>query len=157
MRQVPKHQYDEQYNVLQSVDEEGITSSNSYDSHGNLKTNTDSNGTTTYEYDSKNRLTRFTDPKSTLTINTYEGENLSSTKIGEETTKYEYDSFGRETKVIYPNQTYEETVYDDKTDTVKVKDAKGLFTSTSYDQFGNIKSKTDAGARSNLRIPSTTA
>lgn len=142
-------QYDEQYNVLQSVDEEGITSSNSYDSHGNLKTNTDSNGTTTYEYDSKNRLTRFTDPKSTLTINTYEGENLSSTKIGEETTKYEYDSFGRETKVIYPNQTYEETVYDDKTDTVKVKDAKGLFTSTSYDQFGNIKSKTDAGARSN--------
>jgi RHS repeat-associated protein len=142
-------QYDDQYNVVQSVDEEGITNSNTYDSQGNLKTTSDPNGTTSYEYDSKKRVTKTTDPKGSLTINTYEGENLSSTKIGEETTKYEYDSFGRETKVIYPNKTYEETIYDDKTDTVKVKDAKGLFTSTSYDQFGNIKSKTDAGARSN--------
>ncbi|MGG4155065.1 RHS repeat domain-containing protein [Peribacillus muralis] len=140
-------QYDNQYNVVQSVNEEGITNSNSYDSNGNLKTNKDPNGTTSYEYDSKNRVTKTTDPKGTLTTNTYTGENLSNTKIGEETTKYEYDSFGRETKVIYPNQTYEETVYDDATDKVTVKDAKGLFTSTSYDQFGSSKSKTDAGDR----------
>lgn len=140
--------YDEQYNLLQSIGEEGITLSNSYDSNGNLKTNTDLNGTTSYEYDSKNRVTKVTDPKDILTINTYEGENLSSTRIGEETTNYEYDTYGRETKVNNPNHTYEETVYDDAADTVMKKDAKGLVSTTSYDQFGNIKSKTDAGERS---------
>ncbi|MCP1155010.1 DNRLRE domain-containing protein [Peribacillus frigoritolerans] len=140
-------QYDDQYNVLQSVDEEGLNSTNSYDSNGNLKTTSDPNGTTSYEYDSKNRVTKTTDPKGTLTINTYEGENLSSTKIGEETTKYEYDSFGRKTKVIYPNKTYLETNYDDLKQKITIKDPKGQYTSTSYDQFGNIKSKTDAGER----------
>lgn len=142
------YQYDEQYNLLQSVDENGIITTNTYDTNGNLITNTDSNGTTSYEYDDKNRVTKVTDPKGIPTINTYVGENLSSTTTGEETTTYEYDSFGRETKVIYPNQTYVETVYDDVTDTVIVKDAKGQTTSATYDPFGNIKSKTDAGGRS---------
>lgn len=141
-------QFDNQYNVLNSVDQNGITITNTYDSKGNLKTHTNSNGITSYEYDDKNRVIKITEPTGSPTINTYEGENLSSMKIGEETTKYEYDTFGRETKVIYPNLTYEETVYDDATDKVTVKDAKGQSTSTSYDQFGNIKSKTDAEERS---------
>ncbi|USK83143.1 DNRLRE domain-containing protein [Peribacillus asahii] len=140
-------QYDDKYNILHSKDEDGIENSNTYDSKGNLKTHTDANGTTSYEYDDKNRVISSTNPKGIQTINTYEGENLSSTKIGEETTNYEYDSYGRETKVTYPNQTYEETVYDDATDTITVKDAKGQITSTSYDPFGNVKSKTDTEGR----------
>ncbi|MEJ9232985.1 DNRLRE domain-containing protein [Peribacillus butanolivorans] len=140
-------QNDDQYNVLHSVDENGITATNTHDSKGNLKTHTNSNGTTSYEYDDKNRVVKVIDPTGVPTINSYEGENLSSTKIGEETTTYEYDSFGRETKVIYPNHTYEETDYDDATDTVKIKDAKGRSSSTSFDRFGNIKSKQDPGER----------
>ncbi|MEI2358745.1 DNRLRE domain-containing protein [Mesobacillus zeae] len=139
--------YDEQYNVIQSVDEDEITRSNSYDSNGNLKAYTDPNGTTSYDYDNKNRVIKITEPAGSPTIYIYEEENLSSKKIGEETTKYKYDSFGRETKVIYPNQTYEETIYDDVKDRVTIKNSKDQ-ASTSYDQFGNIKSRTDAGERS---------
>mgnify|MGYP001081823298 CR=1 FL=1 len=113
--------YDEQYNVLHAVDENGITVSNTYDNMGNLKTHIDPNGTTSYEYDDKNREIKVTDPTGIPTIKTYEGENLSSTKVGEETTVYEYDSYGRETKVIYPNHTYEETAYDDATDKITEK------------------------------------
>ncbi|MBT2617427.1 MULTISPECIES: RHS repeat-associated core domain-containing protein [unclassified Bacillus (in: firmicutes)] len=141
-------QNDDQYNLLQSIDENGVKVSITYDTNGNQKTHTDSNGKTSYEYDENNRVNKITNPTGTQTRYTYDGVNLSNTKNGEETTTYLYDSYGRETKVIYTNQTYEETVYDDRVDTKKIKDANGQITSISYDQFGNIKSKTDAGERS---------
>ncbi|MCK1985796.1 MULTISPECIES: DNRLRE domain-containing protein [Peribacillus] len=141
-------QYDDQYNLLHSIDEKGTTRTFSYDANGNLKTSTDSNDTTLYEYDEKYRITKITDPSGSSTINTYRGENLSKRKIGEEITSFDYDLFGRETKVLYPNNTFEEVIYDDLTDTVTVRDANGQVSSTSYDQFGNVKIKKDAGERS---------
>lgn len=140
--------FDEQFNVLQSVDENDIKNSYTYDSKGNVLTEIYPNGKTMYEFDEKNRLKNITNPDGVKTIYRYDGENLASIQNVDETITYKHDSFGRETKVVFPNQTTLETNYDDTGNTINVKEGNGKSTKSTYDQYGNIMVKEIDGERS---------
>jgi RHS repeat-associated protein len=63
-----------------------------HDENGNMVTKTDGSGTTTYEYDSENRLIRITDPESRVTTYTYDGLGRRIEKnVGGTITRYVYD------------------------------------------------------------------
>jgi RHS repeat-associated protein len=63
-----------------------------YNYNGNMGTKTNGDGTTTYEYDSENRLVQITDPESRVTTYTYDGLGRRIEKTVDGTiTRYIYD------------------------------------------------------------------
>jgi RHS repeat-associated protein len=85
-------------NRIQETDPLGQTHKWTYDSHGNVLTDTDKNGnTTTYIYDSSGDLIRITDPLGNVTTSTYDGvgNKLSRTDADSHATQYQYDGMNR--------------------------------------------------------------
>ncbi len=111
------------------------TTSYTYDSNGNLKTETDPRGhVTTYTYDADNRVLSATTP------------------LGEKTT-YGYDNKGNQTTVVDPrgnvtgNNPADYTTtsaYDKNGSILSVTDPLGDKTSYTYDGNGNVLTRTDA-------------
>jgi len=145
-----KSTYDSNYNVLTTADEKGQTESNIYFANGNIKSEIEKDGKQTQyvKYDDKNQLLEKIDPDGVKTVNVYDGYNLKTTTIGEEVTSYEYDGMGRVTKVTNPNNTYTQTVYDEANKRVTVTDAKGVTTSSYYNDYGQVVKEVDGENRS---------
>jgi RHS repeat-associated protein len=74
-----------------------------YDLNGNRLTMTDPVGTTTYEYDALNRVTRITNPKGEVITYTYDavGRRTSTTLPNGIVTTYTYDATGRLTSLVH--------------------------------------------------------
>jgi RHS repeat-associated protein len=90
----------------------GVTQS-VYDSNDNILSRTDANShTTTYQYDTQNRLINATDPLGNVSSTTYDpaGNRLSTTDANGHTTIYQYDSLNRriaETDPLGNTTTYQ--------------------------------------------------
>ncbi len=94
-----------------------------YDNHRNLVSMTDSTGTTTFTFDSADRLTKVTYPNGSFLAYTYNsvGQRIQMTDQTGYTVNYQYDALGRLTKLT---------------------DASGnLIVSYTYDAAGRLSSK----------------
>jgi len=142
-----KVKYDTNYNVIETTNADGNTETRTYDNQGNVIQYVDKEGkVTTYQYDGQNHLIVQTDPSGTKTYNDYDSHgNLIWSRVGEEVTEYQYDAYGRQIKVTYPNHTFIQTVYTDNS--VVETDEMGNTTSTSYNDYGQVISKTDGAGR----------
>jgi RHS repeat-associated protein len=142
-----KVKYDSNYNVIETTDSDGNTETRTYDNQGNVIQYVDKEGkVTTYQYDGQNHLIVQTDPSGTKTYNDYDSHgNLIRSRVGEEVTEYQYDAYGRQIKVTYPNHTFIQTVYTDNS--IVETDEMGNTTSTSYNDYGQVISKTDGAGR----------
>nr|WP_255416322.1 RHS repeat-associated core domain-containing protein [Rummeliibacillus sp. POC4] len=139
--------YDDQYNITDSVDEEGVTTQYKYDKYGNLEEQTSTDGTITNKYNDFNQLINSVDVTGEVTNNQYQGPYLKSSTVGVETTSYDYDVYGRSTKTSYANGTYEETKYNDDEHTETITDTNNNTVTTKYDVFGRKIAYTDGEGR----------
>jgi YD repeat-containing protein len=98
-------EYDSRGNQLslKTLSGEVITSS-TYDLRGRVLTETDSFGTSRYEYDQFGNVIRSTDGLGKVTTSTYDANGKLKTLTDEEGTSiFTYDKLGRETKADYGN------------------------------------------------------
>lgn len=162
------HVYDEDFRVIEKIDELGkseyieyndanqpikVTDKNGnettyeYDDNGNLLKITDAYGLTQeYTYNEMNFVTSIKDKDGSLQSYEYdeEGHLLNSTGDDNATTQYEYDENGNITKEIHPNGAEINKEYDEKGNLVKETDPFGAVTTYGYDLRGNVISVTDA-------------
>ena len=150
---------------------EKVATSNTYDNNGNKLSETDGNGTRkTYTYDSLNNLLSSTivvNGVKQKTSYTYDknGNKLTETNwLGNTTTyvydplnrviekidangktieKLEYNINGTQSKSIDALGNVKQYFYDKNKRLIKIIDAAGVATYESYDEVGNIESKTD--------------
>lgn len=96
-----------------------------YDANGNILTQIDQNGLTTFEYDSMNRVVKKTAANGGITRYTYSlaGDLLTVTDPLNHTVTYTYDAYGNK---------------------VTMTDPKGNITSYAYDANNNLIRTTDA-------------
>lgn len=144
--------YDKNLRQAGTVDGEGITTSTSYDTRGNIIMKTDGNGNLTkYYYDGENRLTSVVDALGNTTTYTYDvnGNVISQTDGNGNTTTYTYDAVNLRVSKTDPEgtgdaaktETY--TYYANGLMATKT-DRNGITTSYTYDVFGRLTSE-DAG------------
>jgi RHS repeat-associated protein len=83
-----------------STDPTGVITAYTYDARGNMLTTTVPDGTTTYEYDTMNRLTKITDPLGTITSYGYDtsGNRTSQTDANGNVTTYKHNFQGHVTE-----------------------------------------------------------
>ncbi len=119
--------------VTQSIDtgKKGVPGTDplySYDLSGNRITMTDPTGTTYYEYDALNRLTRITNPKGEITSYTYDavGHRTGMTYANGMTAGYSYDAAGKLLDLVYQSGATQVAGF-----------------SYAYDNVGNRTSMTD--------------
>ncbi|MEK4137489.1 RHS repeat-associated core domain-containing protein [Kurthia sp. FSL E2-0154] len=136
--------YDEQYNLLTTINPDASTEKNTYDPQGNLLTSTTKEGTVTNTYNNRNQLISTKDVNGEETTYTYDGPSLIRSKVKDEETTYVYDTYGRVTKTTYANGTFEQVDYDDEQRQVTSTDKKGNTTSVVYSIYGQKVKETDA-------------
>lgn len=118
--------YDEFYR-LQSETRGGHYYGYRYDIYGNMIAKlVDTATTTTYHYNTDNRLTDFvtgTPPNTVTTSFGYDadGNTVTRTATGSQPTRYDYDALGNLVKVTLPNGSYHEYVYDSDGDRIQRK------------------------------------
>ncbi|MCM3318049.1 DNRLRE domain-containing protein [Rummeliibacillus stabekisii] len=144
MAKSTNYKYDSQYNLLEVINPDGTTETNTYDANGNLLTNTTKEGTITNTYNELNQLTSTVDLNGQETINTYNGPSLTRSKVKDEETSYVYDIYGRVTKTTYANGTFEQVDYNDTDRQITSTDKKGNKTSVSYSIYGQRENEVDA-------------
>src|SRR5690606_23092186 len=97
---VTSYTYNALGDLMQQVSPDTGTTTNSYDSGGNLATSTDARSkTATYTYDALNRLTSVTYPDQTISYGYDSGTNqkgrLTQLTDASGSTSWSYDSHGR--------------------------------------------------------------
>jgi RHS repeat-associated protein len=143
---------------------DGSTISYTYDANGNTLTKTDSTGTTKYEYNSNNQLTKVTKPNGDIITYAYNGDNQRISKTingvitnyiydgnvvskemdasGKVLASYVYDDKGSPVSVTNGGKTYNYQ-YNGHGDVVALTDSNGNVVSTyAYDVWGNVTTKT---------------
>ena len=117
--------YDE-LNRLETTTRAGKTTTNTYDKNGNLQTKTDwRNNTYTYQYDELNRLIEEKDP------------------YNKTVQKLEYYDNGAQSKSYDALNNLTQYSYDKNARLISTIDPEGKTASQTYDEDGNIKTKTD--------------
>lgn len=121
-----------------------------YDSYGNVKTQTDAlDNTTQYDYNKLGFVIKTTFPDSTYTTAEYSliGNTLSETNAKGNTVRYTYDDSGRLTGASYPDNSTNSVEYatwdsdgDSAVDAYKVikTDGEGRKSAEYYDKAGRI-------------------
>ena len=152
----------------------GKTTTNTYDSHGNLTSVTTpvpasgvSASVTSFAYNSLGELTSITDPLSNVTTITYNsvgliatitdaqsnvttyaydshGNRTSVTDALSHQTTFAYDSMDRLTTITYPDSTTTTFAYDYRGRRTSVTDQNGKITTYAYDDADRLTSVTDA-------------
>ncbi len=105
---------------------------------------TDQNGkTTTYAYDTADRLTSVTDPASNVTTYAYDTENnlLSITDANSHTTTFAYDAFGRVVQTTFPSNLSEFYAYDAINNLVSKTDRNANTIQYVYDALNRLTQK----------------
>src|SRR5208282_1137183 len=122
-----------------------------YDGRGNRLTSLDAlNNTTTYAYDSMNRLTKITAPDQTYTQFAYDyrGRRISVTDANGKTTAYQYDDADRLLAVTDAAQNSTIYGYDTENNMVGITDAANHQTAFAYDALGRVTQVTFPSTRS---------
>ena len=133
-----------------------------YDTYGNLATETDAVGrTTTYAYDTLGRKTSMTPPGGGLTTYAYDalghltqvsaplgrvtkyaydfnGNKISETDANNYTTTYNYDELNRLIKVTYPDLKTTQYTYDFRNNVIDTIDQANHTTHNEYDAAGRL-------------------
>lgn len=160
--------------VLSATDPLGKTTTNTYDSNGNLLSTTtpspdgvQAGSTTTFTYDSHGFPLTVTDPLNHTTTMTYttaglvatvtdaqnnvtsyqydaRGNRTSVTDALSHTTTFAYDSRNRLTTITYPDQTTTTFAYDTRGRRTSVTDGNNKTTTYAYDDSDRLTSVTDA-------------
>jgi RHS repeat-associated protein len=162
-----KYEYDNNGNRTKEIDSLGEARQWTYDSRGNVLTETDKrNKVTRHEYDAAGNRIKTTDPLNQVTTFTYDavGNLISRTDPKLHTTEYRYDRLDRlveeenplhgvtETRydgegyrrfVIDANTNQTEFEYDERGRLFKTTDMLGSFTLNAYDNANNLISTTD--------------
>jgi len=139
--------YDE-YGRLEQIDAPELAPVTfGYDNGNDRKTSmTNANGTTTYEYDNLDRITKITHPDATFRLYVYDCCGLSQlTDENGKTTYYEYNVFGQVTKVTDPEHGAEHPTiyqYDDVGNLRFLIDAEGNTTEYQYNDINRLTSIT---------------
>jgi len=134
-------------NRTQETDPLGQTRKWTYDSHGNVLTETDKNGnTTTYVYDSSGDRIQTTDPLGDVTKMTYDavGNVLSRTDANTHTTQYQYDGMNRLIRETDALGHVSQTTYDGEGNRAQFVDRNGHTTTYQYDLRQRAVKMTDA-------------
>jgi YD repeat-containing protein len=116
------------------------TASFTYDTEGNLATQTNAAGhVTAYSnYDPNGRVGRITDPNGLVTEMSYKPRGwLSSMSVGGETTSYDYDNAGQMTQVTLPDGSALYYTYDDAHRLTRIADNLGNSINYTLDNMGN--------------------
>ena len=131
--------------VASVTDAQSNATTFNYDARGNRLTSVDAlNHTTTYTYDSMNRLTRITAPDSTYTQFGYDyrGRRTSVTDANGKATTYQYDDADRLLAVTDAAGNLTTYGYDTENNMVAITDAANNETQFSYDALGRVTSVT---------------
>ncbi len=145
--QITEYRYDPNDRVIQTIYPGGVTTSNSYDSAGNLISFTDGRGyTTVYEYNALNKVVSVTDAVyNTRTINYDDlGRVSSETDWLGNVTSYEYDKLGRKVKENYPDLSSRTFTFDPVGNLLTETDGEGHITLYTYDELDRPVTVTDA-------------
>ncbi len=159
---------------MTATDPLGNTTTNTYDTNGNLLTTTtpSPDGTTvgsktSFSYDTKGQLLTITDPLSHKITITYFSSGLihkithAESKVSKftydargnrltvkdglnNTTSFAYDIMNRLTKITYPDDTTTQFAYDTRGRRISVTDANDKTTTYAYDDADRLTSVSDA-------------
>lgn len=124
-----------------------------YDGHRNLLTATDAGGTTTFTYDSADRMTSATYPNGLSLTYTYNalGQRATMTDQTGFVTRYGYDALGRlQTLKDTANNTIATYTYDTIGRLDRVDRANGSFTTYGYDDASQITSIVNFASAGNI-------
>lgn len=174
---VTTYNYDESNNILEIINKEGVITGASYqdnmlmsitkdniiysqfeyDNKGNITSVTDGEeNTTDFSYDNKGNMTSVTDSIGELISYTYDiNGNISESKNGNgDITFYTRDDSGKctEMSVVRTTENGVENIsvyysYDDVGNVISKTDANGNITHYNYDITGNLSSAIDAEGR----------
>jgi YD repeat-containing protein len=149
--------YDFSGHVHSRTDQNGNTTTNTYDANGNLLTVTvpispGNSATTTYTYNSYGEVLTATDPMGFVTTNAYDanGNLLSLTAPAPgnggtvSVTQFAYDSKGELTQITDPLNNVTAITYFPTGLIQTITDAQNHITTYGYDSKGNRTSVTDA-------------
>ena len=166
-----------QYNSFgkpeQSVDANGVVTTQNYDSLGRLTSKTTAGITTTSEYDAVSNLKAVSLPEGRTISYTYTGSDLlervednlgnyiiyvydtEGNRIREEIhdsggtlrkfMDFEFDSFNRLSKTIYPGNVSDDRNYDLNGNIINLTDANNNPTTYAYDELNRLVSVTQPG------------
>jgi RHS repeat-associated protein len=128
-----------------ATDTEGNATTYTYDALGNVKTSTDSLGTTSYTYNSDGTAATSTDGNGNTTTYTYTGGNLTKVTpplpLQPETATY--DSLGRPQTTTDGNGVTATFTYDGDDRVTSVAYTGGPTLTSTYDADGNVLATTD--------------
>jgi RHS repeat-associated protein len=144
-----QYYFDENGELVKTVDPLGNVTFATYDSNGDLTSLTGPTGLSTkYTYDSNGNLISSTDALGQTTSYTYtSSDNLlaSVTNAQGATTNYNYNASGDLTSTEYPDDSVETATYDALGDPLSLTDQDGQVTNSTYNAAGQVVSETLAG------------
>jgi RHS repeat-associated protein len=138
--------YDNQLNVISRTDALTHTTNYTYDTSGNMLTETDATGTVTYTYNPLGEVLTRTDQMSGVTTNTYnaQGNLLTTTDALNNTTSFTYDAHGQLLTVTDARNNTTTFTYDTSGNLTRRTDALNNQTNIAYDARGRVTSVTNA-------------
>jgi len=134
------YNYDNHNRIASIVEASGRATTYSYD---DLCITTTENGiATTRTYDSLGDLVEVTDPAGTISYNLdANGNPLSINAPGNVTTTFTYDTYGRKTSISDPSAGTISYTYGDDGNISQETDAMAIVTSYTYDSYGRLTEK----------------
>ncbi len=149
LNQTTSYQYNSFGYMTKETDPTGHETRFGYDGNGNrvsstttrtLPNNQTETITTTFEYDSLNRLKKTIYADGTFSQVEYNsiGQQHATIDQAGRRTEFLYDSMGRLIKTTYPDSSFEETTYDAEGRRKTSKDRLGRVTSFDYDVIGRL-------------------
>jgi RHS repeat-associated protein len=139
--QVTKYSYDSSGRLLSETFADGSKQTYSYDSRGNMVTATDSSGTTTLQYDSKDELTQITYANGQYLKYTYDSASRRTQMVDQTgfTVNYSYDSVGRLYELTDGSGNLVAKYTYDAAGRLSRKDlGNGTYTTYAYDAAGEL-------------------
>lgn len=143
--------YDTQGNVLTESDALGTVTTSIYDAQGRRTSSSDALGRTTITtYDAKGNVLTETDARGRTTTNTYDanGNQLTRTDALGNTTTNTYNALGKLSSTTDALGQVTQTHYDAYGQQAGTTRADGSTTSQAYDSEGRVVASTDAAGRS---------
>jgi RHS repeat-associated protein len=147
--------YNAQHLPLTTVDAAGQTNTFTYNARGQLLTEINPKGeTTAFTYDTNGYLIAVDGPlpgTNDVTTVTYDapGRTLTKTDVNGYTLTFEHDNMDRLTKITHPDSTFEQFTFN-RLDIATVQDRAGRQTLFEFDNFQQMKKKTDPLGRVTL-------
>ena len=140
-----RYQYDTVGNLVKEFNPKNVAIERTYDAMGNVKTLKDDKGTTEYEYNAMNKVTKITNPFGGVTTFTYSvaGDLLTETDALGKTKTYGYDAYGNRVSVKDAKGNETTYIYDANNNLTEVKDALGNVTKYAYNSLNQCASVTD--------------